>query len=130
MPIKQIARSGAPYGALIIHAGAGLAPKNFQRAEQIQKKLREICEQGYRFLKTHTAVQTVVEIVRRLEDWPLTNAGTGAMLQSDGVARLSASLMDGWQRRFSAVINIEKIKNPILIAHLLQNDPEIGRAHV
>ncbi len=108
--------------ALSIHAGAGLYPKDVGRAERIQKKLREICEQGYQFLKNHTAVQTVVEITRQLEDWPETNAGTGAMLQSDGACRLSASLMDGHMMRFSGVINIEKTKNPILVAHLLQKE--------
>ncbi|OGW87069.1 MAG: hypothetical protein A3A81_00560 [Omnitrophica bacterium RIFCSPLOWO2_01_FULL_45_10b] len=110
--------------SLILHVGAGTYPKNLERAKQIQKKLKEICEKGYRFLKTHTAVETVVEIVRWLEDWPETNAGTGAMLQSDGAARLSASLMDGHLMRFSAIINVERIKNPILLAQLLQKEED------
>ena len=116
MPTRKI--------ALIIHAGAGTYPKNLERAKRIQKRLKEICEDGYRFLKNHTAVHTVTEIVRWLEDWPQTNAGTGAMLQSDGKARLSASLMDGHLMRFSGVINIENVKNPILIAKLLQNEKD------
>jgi len=110
--------------ALIIHAGAGTYPKDLNRAKRIQTKLRELCEDGYQFLRKHTAVETVCEIVRRLEDWPETNAGTGAQLQSDGEARLSASLMDGEEMKFSGVINIEKIKNPILIAHLLQKEKD------
>ena len=108
--------------ALVIHAGAGLYPKNLERAKNIQKKLKEFCERGYRFLKNHTAIETAVEVTRWLEDWPETNAGIGSMLQSDGVARLSASLMDGYRMRFSGVINIEKIKNPILVACLLQKE--------
>ena len=108
--------------ALVIHAGAGSYPKDEKRAERIGKKLGQICEKGYRFLKTHSAVETVVEVVRWLEDWPETNAGTGAVLQSDGHARLSASLMDGNLMKFSGVINIEGIKNPILAAHLLQRE--------
>ena len=114
MPIDQI--------ALAIHAGAGSYPKNLERAKDIQEKLREFCERGYRFLKNHTALETAVEVTRWLEDWSETNAGVGAMLQSDGVARLSASLMDGHPMRFSGVINIEKIKNPILVALLLQKE--------
>lgn len=114
MPIKSI--------ALILHAGAGRNPKDLRHVAEIQSKLAEIVKDGYRFLRKHTAVETVVEVVRRLEDWPETNAGTGAMLQADGKARLSASLMDGSKMRFSGVINIEKIKNPILVAELLQHE--------
>ncbi len=110
--------------ALIIHAGAGTYPKDLGRAKRIQTKLRELCEDGYQFLRKHTAVETVCEIVRRLEDWPETNAGTSSILQSDGKARLSASLMDGFEMKFSGVINIEKIKNPILIARLLQKEKD------
>lgn len=110
--------------ALIIHAGAGSYPKDLKRVETIQKKLKEICEKGYQYLKKRSAVDTVTEVVRWLEDWPETNAGTGAVLQSDGIARLSASLMDGHTKRFSGVINIEKIKNPILVAKLLQNEKD------
>src|SRR3990167_3303025 len=105
MPIKP---------ALIIHAGAGTYPKDLERAKRIQKKLAEICEDGYSFLKNNSAVDAAVEIVRWLEDWPETNAGIGSVLQSDGAARLSAALMDGWGMKFSGVINIEKMKNPTL----------------
>lgn len=110
--------------SLVIQVGAGSYPKNLERAKRIREKLRDICKQGYQFLKKHSAIETVVQVVRQLEDWPETNAGTGAMLQSDGAARLSASLMDGYRMRFSGVINIEKIKNPILIAKLLQNESD------
>ncbi len=116
MPAKKI--------ALSIHAGAGTYPKNLDRTKKIQKKLGQLCQKGYRYLRTHTAVETVAEIVRWLEDWPETNAGTGSMLQSDGTARLSASLMDGKEGKFSGVINIEKIKNPILVAKLLQMEKD------
>lgn len=115
MPIKP---------ALIIHAGAGTYPKDLDRARRIQTQLRKSCEEGCEFLKKHSAVETAVEIVRRLEDWPETNAGIGSQLQSDGEARLSASLMDGYTMKFSGVINIEKIKNPILIAQALQKEKD------
>ena len=99
--------------ALIIHVGAGAYPKDLKRARRIQTQLKKFCEEGYQFLKKHSAVETAVEIVRRLEDWPETNAGTGSVLQSDGEARLSASVMDGFKMKFSGVVNVEKIKNPI-----------------
>lgn len=108
--------------ALIIHCGAGFYPKDLKRVRKIQQKLKAFCESGFRFLKNHSAVETAVRVTRWLEDWPETNAGIGSMLQSDGKARLSASLMDGFRIRFSGVINIEKIKNPILVASLLQRE--------
>jgi L-asparaginase len=59
-----------------------------------------------------------------LEDNPHFNAGTGSVLQSDGQIRMSASLMDGKSRRFSGVINVSRVKNPIQMALFLQNSPD------
>lgn len=49
------------------------------------------------------------------------NAGIGSQIQSDGKIRMSASLMDGTSQKFSGVINIEEVKNPIKVAQLLMN---------
>jgi L-asparaginase len=46
----------------------------------------------------------------------LFNAGIGSQIQSDGKIRMSASLMDGTTEKFSGVINIEEVKNPIQVA--------------
>jgi L-asparaginase len=54
-----------------------------------------------------------------MEDNPLFNAGLGSKLQSDGVARMSASLMDGARGRFSGVVNVTGLKNPIALCRLL-----------
>ena len=62
------------------------------------------------------ATEAVVLGCQLLEDNPRFNAGTGAVLQSDGQIRLSASLMDGTNQRFSGVINTAKVKNPIQLA--------------
>lgn len=115
MPIKP---------ALIIHAGAGAFPKDLTRARRIQAQLKKFCDEGFEYLKKHSAVEAASEIARRLEDWPETNAGIGSVLQSDGEARLSASLMDGFKMKFSGVVNIQNIKNPILIARLLQKEKD------
>jgi L-asparaginase len=71
-------------------------------------------------LHDHSAVDIVVETVRRLEDDHHFNAGLGSRLQQDGLARLSASLSDGVSSSFSAVVNVQAVANPILLArHLL-----------
>lgn len=84
-----------------------------------QKALVEIVEKSYTYLKTHTALETVVYAVSLLEDCDLFNAGLGSQIQSDGKIRMSASLMDGVSKKFSGVINIENVKNPILVAEKL-----------
>ncbi|HLA38195.1 MAG TPA: isoaspartyl peptidase/L-asparaginase [Candidatus Brocadiales bacterium] len=106
---------------LIIHCGAGKRP-SVKRQREIQKALDDIVKRAYPVLLEKGAVEAVVCVVAMLEDNPLFNAGTGSRLQSDGRARLTASLMDGRRQKFSAVVNIERVKNPIRVAHLLQGE--------
>lgn len=86
-----------------------------------QQALLRIVKQSYDFLKFHSAIETVVYAVSLLEDDALFNAGIGSQIQSDGKIRMSASLMDGMTHKFSGVINIEEVKNPILVAEVLMN---------
>ncbi len=104
---------------LIIQGGAGRNLKNFLRAGEIRKKISRILNLAYKKLLKTDALEAVTYAVRLLEDDPEFNAGTGSQLQADGKARLSASIMDGPSLRFAGVINIEKIKNPILVARAL-----------
>src|SRR5258707_1732680 len=107
---------------LIIHGGffsESLVNQEIKKAKQ--EALAGIIQLGYKFLKKHTAVEAAVYTVSLLEDSELFNAGTGSQIQSDGKIRLSASLMDGRSLRFSGVINIEEVKNPICVAEKLLN---------
>ena len=71
-------------------------------------------------------MEAVVAAVSALESDALFNAGTGAKLQADGRARLSASLMDGPTERFAGVINVEGLLHPIQLArHLLDDDARV-----
>jgi len=106
---------------LIIHGGFFSESGTNQEVKHAkQEALKEIVTHGYEYLQTHTATETVVYTVGLLEDCDLFNAGTGSQIQSDGAIRLSASLMDGKTLKFSGVINIEEVKNPIQIAQKLQ----------
>ncbi|MCR8559458.1 isoaspartyl peptidase/L-asparaginase [Mucilaginibacter sp. BJC16-A38] len=105
---------------IIIHGGffsESLTNQGVKKAKQ--DALTEIVKLGHKYLQTHTALETVVYTVALLEDCDLFNAGTGSQIQSDGKIRLSASLMDGKTMKFSGVINIEDVKNPICIAEKL-----------
>ena len=105
---------------IIIHGGFfSESQTNHEVKIAKQDALREIVKLGHIYLENHTALQTVVYTVALLEDCELFNAGTGSQIQSDGKIRLSASLMDGKSLRFSGVINIEDVKNPIYIAEKL-----------
>jgi L-asparaginase len=112
---------------IIIHGGFfSESSTNHEVKKAKQEALKEIVELGYRHLASHTALETVVYTVCLLENCELFNAGTGSQIQSDGKIRLSASLMDGKTSRFSGVINIEDVKNPICIAEkLLKHEDKV-----
>lgn len=105
---------------LIIHGG--FFSESSQSAETKlakQNSLERITKNAYEYLKTHTAFETVIYAVELLENDELFNAGIGSQIQSDGKIRMSASVMDGTSLRFSGVINIEEVKNPIRVAEKL-----------
>ncbi|NTE04988.1 asparaginase [Agrobacterium tumefaciens] len=105
---------------LIIHGGFFSESSTNQETKKAkQDALANIVKLGYAYLKNHSALETVVYTVALLEDNELFNAGIGSQIQSDGKVRLSASLMDGKTEKFSGVINVEDVKNPIQIAQSL-----------
>lgn len=102
---------------IIIHGGFfSESSTNHETKVAKQNALLRIAKDSYEYLKTHSAVETVVYAVSLLEDDELFNAGMGSQIQSDGKIRMSASLMDGTTQKFSGVINIEEVKNPIQVA--------------
>lgn len=107
---------------VIVHGGffseAGTDDETKNRKQQA---ISRIATSAYEYLKTHSALETVVYAVTLLEDDALFNAGTGSQIQSDGKIRMSAALMDGPTQKMSGVINIEDVKNPILIAEKLMD---------
>lgn len=104
---------------LIIHGGAGSSLKGGIQA--VRQSLHAVIEAVYPLLQAGaTAQEAVVRGCQLLEDDPRFNAGTGAVLQSDGQIRLSAALMDGTRQRFSGVINTGRVQHPIELAAFLQ----------
>jgi L-asparaginase len=105
---------------VIIHGGFfSESSTNHETKVAKQQALLRIVKDSYQFLKTHSALETVVYATSLLEDDALFNAGIGSQIQSDGKIRMSASLMDGTTMKMSGVINIEEVKNPIQVAHVL-----------
>ncbi len=112
---------------LIIHGGFFSESSTNQETKKAkQDALAEIVTLGHAYLQHHTALETVVYTVALLEDNELFNAGIGSQIQSDGKVRLSSALMDGKTEKFSGVINVEDVKNPIKIAqNLLTYDDRV-----
>lgn len=89
-----------------------------------QESLKQIAQKAFDYLKTHSAFDTVAYAVSLLEDDPLYNAGTGSQIQSDGVIRMSAAIMNGNTQKLSGVINIQNVQNPIFVAKDLINEDD------
>ena len=107
---------------LIIHGGFfSESSTNHETKIAKQNALERIVKNSYNFLKTHSALETVVFAVSLLEDDELFNAGIGSQIQSDGKIRMSAAIMDGETHKMSGVINIEAVKNPVHVAQILMD---------
>ena len=114
---------------IIIHGGffsESITDAATKKAKQ--QAMDDIVRKGHFYLQHHTALETVVYTVSLLEDCELFNAGTGSQIQSDGVVRMSASVMDGVTKKFAGVINIENVQNPVQVAQTLlsQDDSVLG----
>ena len=107
---------------LIIHGGAGSLEGKLEHAQVMHDSLCKIWEESFDILQKGTAEETVCHAIRMLEDDPIFNAGTGSKLQADGQVRMSSALMDGTNNRFSGVINVQNIRNPIEAAALLSKE--------
>jgi L-asparaginase len=90
--------------------------------EKYHEALVFIIKQTFDVLCSVGARTAVLHGLRCLEDEPLFNAGTGASLQADGQVRMSAALMDSVTHNFAGVINIQAVKNPIMVANQLAKE--------
>lgn len=109
-----------PDPILAIHGGAGAIARSEITAQQERDYLdaiRVIVRAGQQLLAAGaSAVDTVTETVRLLEDCPLFNAGKGAVFTADGTHELDASLMDGRTLAAGAVACVRRLPNPVLAA--------------
>ncbi len=110
--------------ALIVHGGCGTPPPGEEDARQAA--CERAADAGWHVLEAgRSALDAVESAVCALEDEPLLNAGTGAYLQADGVARLDASIMaaDG---RAGSVAQVPLLRHPVRLArYLLEQDAHV-----
>lgn len=106
---------------ILTHGGAGSAGYPEEILIRRRKAISETIAQVWPVLcDGASAAETVYRAVELLEACPYFNAGLGATLQSDGMARLSASLMDGKSQVFSGVILATHMIHPSKLAYALQ----------
>ena len=107
---------------IIIHGGASpIDPKGDALKSAIAsiENMADICMNELRSGKS--AIKTVVQCLEMLENDIQFNAGIGSALQSDGVPRLTSSIMDGHKQNLSGVISVPYVSNPSKLAEKLQN---------
>ncbi|MFK8185056.1 MAG: isoaspartyl peptidase/L-asparaginase family protein [Phormidesmis sp.] len=101
--------------AIIVHGGCGIwLPSAESDAKAGTAQAAQAAQQI--LLNGGTALQAVITACTTLENNPTFNAGTGSVLNYDGIAQMDASLMEGHTCRFGAVAAIERVQNPILVA--------------
>src|SRR5262245_13293674 len=110
--------------AIIVHGGAGaMAPNRHEAAAQ---GCREAAVAGWRILQAGgSALDAVQAAIVVLENDPGFNAGTGAVLTTDGRAQLDAGIMDGEGLHVGAVAGVERVKNPIVLARRVLESPHV-----
>ena len=114
--------------ALAIHGGAGTILKSEMTAE-LEKEYRGGLENALRagweiLSKNGSSLDAVEAAVVELENFPLFNAGKGAVFTHEGKNELDASIMDGKNLRAGAVAFVRNVKNPIKLARLVMEKTE------
>jgi len=109
--------------SLIAHGGAGSWRPGTE--EDALEGMRAAVAEGRRILHGGgTALDAVCAAVVLLEDNPIFNAGTGAVLNIDGFCELDASVMESAERGFGAVSGLQRVKNPILVARKVMEETD------
>lgn len=110
--------------ALIVHGGAGAMARD--RYDAAREGCREAALAGWEVLRRGGgALDAVQAAITALENNPGFNAGTGAVLTTDGRAQLDAGIMDGETLQAGAVAGVERVKNPIALARRVLESPHV-----
>jgi L-asparaginase / beta-aspartyl-peptidase len=109
--------------ALIAHGGAGNWRPGSE--EDAVEGMRAAVGEGRAVLEAGGgALDAVCATVVALEDDPIFNAGTGAVLNFDGFCELDASVMESRELRFGAVCGLQRVRNPVLVARKIMEETD------
>ncbi len=114
--------------ALAIHGGAGTIHKSEMTAaleQEYKNGLQNALQKGWEILsKNGSALDAVESTIVELENFPLFNAGKGAVFTHEGKNELDASIMDGAKLKAGAVAFVQNVKNPVKLARLVMEKTE------
>lgn len=115
---------------IAIHGGAGAITRSAltpERERQYVAALSAIVDSGQKMLAAGaSALDSVTEAVRLLEECPLFNAGIGSVFTRDATHELDACVMDGNRLQAGAVAGVKHVRNPVLAARLvLEQSPHV-----
>lgn len=102
---------------VIVHGGAGDLSRAAHPLSAYKKGVEKAAAAGYNALQKGNALDAVVAAVCALEDDPLFNAGTGAVLNVAGEVEADAMVM--FQGAIGAVGALTNMKNPVKVAQLV-----------
>ena len=109
--------------ALIAHGGAGNWRPGSER--DAVDAMQAAVEAGRSILRGGgSALDAVCATVVALEDNPIFNAGTGAVLNFDGFCELDASVMESRESRLGAVCALQRVRNPVLVARKVMEETD------
>src|SRR4051812_22511270 len=103
--------------ALAIHGGAGTILRSQMTADlerEYRNGLEASLRAGWNQLDSGGSAMDAVEAATTsLEDFPLFNAGRGAVFTHDGRQEMDACILDGFKLRSGAVAAVHHVRNPI-----------------
>jgi beta-aspartyl-peptidase (threonine type) len=101
--------------ALVVHGGAWDIPDD--EVAPHRAGCRRACDAGWHVLQAGgSALDAVEAAVRVMEDDPIFDAGTGSVLNVDGIVECDAAIMDGASLRSGAVAAVQRVRDPIALA--------------
>ncbi|MEO8809210.1 MAG: isoaspartyl peptidase/L-asparaginase, partial [Rhodanobacter sp.] len=109
---------------LVIHGGAGVIRHDMTptRENEIRVAMTRALQHGHAELAAgKSALDAVTAALVVLEDDPNFNAGKGSVFTHDGKNALDAAIMDGNTLNAGAVVGVEHVKNPILLARAVMD---------
>ena len=114
--------------SIAIHGGAGTILRSTMTPELLQQYeagLQNALDAGYNILEKGGSSLDAVEVaVVSLEDFPLFNAGRGAVFNNIGVHEMDAAIMSGKGLEAGAVCGVSHIKNPVALARAIMDHSE------
>lgn len=109
---------------IAVHGGAGTILRSLMTPEKEAlyiKGLQEAIDAGHKILSNGgSSIDAVEAAVVALENFPLFNAGKGAVFTNKGTHEMDASIMDGKTLEAGAVSGISNVQNPVHLARVIK----------